>query len=188
MTTEKSALKIRAATALDAVNLYQLLVDEEEKSEIGLAFDETARVAHILNTIATGYVLVAEKSGRIVGSVGFANGAPGYATESILVSEWLWLLPSLRNKDTGNRLARVFLEKLTAFADLKAVQTRIFIPAGSKLSAALEAQGFKAKAAMYVREPGMIDDATAEPESGDDVSAGPPADAAPSAADAAVGH
>ncbi len=176
MTTDKT-IRIRMATALDAVNLYQLLVAEEEKSNIGLAFDETARLVHIINVIATGYVLVAEKSGRIVGSAGFANGAPGYASESILVSDWMYLLPSLRNTDLGKRLIKKLLDKLTKFADLKAVQTRLYIPTGSKLSAALEAQGFTAAAVMYVREPGMTDGATAEPADGD---------AAPSVPDGSV--
>lgn len=183
MTTEKKPLQIRAATALDAVNLYQVLVAEEEKTDTGLAFDETARLVHIINIIATGYVLVAEKSGRLVGSAGFANGAPGYASESVLASDWLWLLPSLRNTDTGKRLIQKLVAKLTKFADLKAVQTRLFIPAGSKITALVEAAGFKTAATMYVREPGMIDDATVESTVGES----PPAEPAAETASAPAG-
>jgi N-acetylglutamate synthase-like GNAT family acetyltransferase len=165
MSTEKSALKIRRATPLDAVNLYRMVVDDERKAGTELEFDEAARVAHILTIIASGYVSVVEKSGRIVGSFGFAAGGPEYAKNRVLVSEWCILHPSLASTKVSDRL----VERLLNFADEHGVAIHINARAeGSQaLEAYLEEFGFAPAKLVLVREP-TIDERTDDERAEDD--------------------
>lgn len=171
MTTEQAPkIRIRQATPLDAVAVYKLLVDEELKTDSPVAFDPAARLVHIIDVIATGYVLVAcNKSDRIVGTIGFRSGAPAYAKEPALVSDWLVLVPSIRNTPVGKKIAEVLLGKLTKFADLEGVIVRVFVPTDAKMIDQLKSAGFAPKLVQLVREPEMIDDATDEPTAGDSV-------------------
>lgn len=142
MSTEQPALKIRRATPLDAVNLFKLLVDEEQNTGTEIEFDEAARVAHILNVIATGYVAVAEKSGRLVGTIGFSAGGATYATQRVLTSEWYFLIPSLRFN--GKVIAHL-VNRIVAFADKHSVAVRFSgLPSelDGLLSDTLQVRGF----------------------------------------------
>lgn len=170
MPTEQPALRIRRATPLDAVNLYKLLVDEEQNTGIDIEFDEAARLAHILHVIATGYVAVAEKSGRLVGTIGFSAGGPQYAKARILTSEWYFLIPSLQN----SQVPASFVNRIVSFADRHGVGISFSGPEHEPaLSAALELHGFGNARVTLTREPANNEpaeeqDATgSEPEGAD---------------------
>jgi hypothetical protein len=173
MPTEQPALRIRRATPLDAVNLYKLLVDEEQNTGIDVEFDEAVRLAHILHVIATGYVAVAEKSGRLVGTIGFSAGGPQYAKDRVLTSEWYFLIPSLQNSQVPAR----FVNRIVEFADKHNVAIRFSVAPqlseGGALSDALQSHGFGNVQVTLSRgpannEPADEQDATGnEPEGAD---------------------
>jgi N-acetylglutamate synthase and related acetyltransferases len=160
MPTEQPALRIRRATPLDAVNLYRLVVDDERKAGTELEYDEAARIAHILHVIASGYVTVVEKSGRIVGSFGFAAGGPEYAKSKILDSAWCVLHPSLAHTQVAARL----VQRLTAFADKHGVGVQITVPGAEPTGVDnfLAEFGFVASKRQFVREPTSNDERSDE--------------------------
>ena len=163
MNTETKTLRIRRATPLDAVNLYRLLVDEEKRAGTGAPFDEASRIAHILTTIAVGYVTVAVLSGRIVGSIGAVPSAPSYSDEKPLTGQWLVLLPSFRDTKVGVKL----VEGLARFADLHGLGISFTLPYPVLLTTvkAAEAIGFEATALTYSREPRLkIDEPVGDQE------------------------
>jgi N-acetylglutamate synthase-like GNAT family acetyltransferase len=61
---------LRRAKPLDVVNLYRLLSKQGKNDSVDRS-DEARALAFVLDTITTGFVLVAEKAGRIVGTIGF---------------------------------------------------------------------------------------------------------------------
>lgn len=169
MPTETPTLRIRKATALDAVNLYKLLVDEERKSDTYVEHDQVARVAHILNVIATGYVSIVEKSGRIVGSLGFAPGGQPYALARSLVSEWCFLVPSLTN---AKGVSDAMVDRLIRFADKHKVAISITAKVdGEVLHRFLEDNGFVASTLQFARK-AVTDEFESDPDFTDAPEAG----------------
>lgn len=161
MTTETKTLRIRRATPLDAVNLFKLLVDDEKRTGTGEAFDEAARVAHILTVIATGYVTVAVRAGRIVGSIGFVPGAPSYALEQVLVGEWFVLLPSFHGTKVGAKL----LSGLLRFADFHKLGVFMVHSATNEaLTKACSEAGFVETGKVFTRSKPVVD-SSEHPES-----------------------
>lgn len=164
MNTEKPSLRIRRASPLDAVNLYKLLVDEEIKSGTAVPHDETARIADILTTISTGYVSVVEKSGRIVGSLGFAAGGEPYALSKILDSKWAFLAPALSNTS----VPAVMTRRLVEFADKFGAGIRLTAPLGNeRIADHLEQHGFVARTQQFYRDPVEVDDRSSAERSDD---------------------
>lgn len=150
MNTE-TRLHLRRANHLDAVNLYRLLVDEEKRTGAGRPFDENARMAHVVVTIAEGYVSVAVVSGRIVGSIAAVPRDTGFSKEPLLVGEWLVLLPSFRNTVLGKKM----MERLCKFADQRKLGVQFTLPvpvAKATLRAAYDLN-FKEKSLTFEREP-----------------------------------
>lgn len=160
MPTEQPALKIRRANPLDAVNLFRLLVDEEKKNGLEVEFDEAARLAHILHVIVSGYVSVVEKSGRIIGSLGFAARDLGYVQQKYLDGEWFALTPSLQKSQVPVRL----IERAVNFADMHKVSIRVHLPPGlvGQFKELLERENFQAYTTQFIRGAVDVDD-EAEP-------------------------
>lgn len=102
MNTEAKVLHIRRATPLDAVNILRLIVDEEKRAQVKTVLDDAIRLVDIINTIAVGYVSVAEISGRIVGTIGALesdlSGTP------VLAGTFFALSPSFHDTPVAGRL------------------------------------------------------------------------------------
>lgn len=156
MNTE-TRLTLRRANHLDAVNLYRLLVDEEKRTGAGRPFDENARMAHIIVTIAEGYVSVAVVSGRIVGSIAAIPRELGFSKEPMLVGEWFVLLPSFRDTVLGSKM----MQRLCKFADSEklGVQFTLPNPISAETRVTAEELNFVGKSQTFIREPELsIDD------------------------------
>ncbi len=148
VTVTAEQLIVRPATALDAVNIYKGLRTEEQRrvtnGDIVPEYDEAAKIAHILTTIATGYVVVVELSGRIIGSLGFVNGAQGYETKNKLSSAWSFLVPAIRREDVVNRV----IASVVAFANK--VETRVELIVDNELASLWENHGFESAASLLI--------------------------------------
>ena len=148
VTVTADQLIVRPATALDAVNIYKGLRSEEERrvknGDLVPEYDETAKIAHILTTIATGYVVVVELSGRIIGSLGFVNGAQGYEKKNKLSSTWGFLVHAIRREDVVSRI----IATVVAFANK--VETRVEVIVDKEFVEFWENSGFESGASLLV--------------------------------------
>lgn len=102
MNTEAKVLHIRRAAPLDAVNILRLIVGEEKRAQVKVALDDATRLMDIIAAISTGYVSVAEISGRIVGTIGALvsdlSGRP------VLSGTFFALSPSFHDTPAAGRL------------------------------------------------------------------------------------
>jgi hypothetical protein len=126
--------RVRRATPQDAVAIYRGIPDKP-------VHDEAAFIGHILRTIAIGFVLVVEtqtqRYAAIIGSIGFMDGAPVYAKQALLKSEWV----DLTAPSVDAHFAEI-LEKLEAFTTEHKVEAVIEGELPAKFMDAMETAGF----------------------------------------------
>lgn len=90
-------IKIRRGKPVDASNLLRLLLSCHEE---GAAFpepDEGMAIRWISGVLTEGYVLVADLSGRIIGSVGFTTFNFPWSPKPYLYLEWMYVQKGFRN-------------------------------------------------------------------------------------------
>jgi N-acetylglutamate synthase-like GNAT family acetyltransferase len=104
MTTSTKA-KVRRAKPTDVVNLYRLVAEGQEQNSLA-PVDETLALGYVLTVIEKGLVLVAEHSGRLVGSIGFDTVKPQFSKETALVSVWFQVVPAYKQTTIGLALLR----------------------------------------------------------------------------------
>jgi hypothetical protein len=143
----KQALVIRRAIFTDATNIYKALVEDEHRRRIVTNNDDTARVAFILTTIATGFVIVVETSGRICGAIGFASGGAPYAKQNTLLAVFSFMIASFQREEIVDRVAAM----LTAFADEHKVAISLTVD-NPDIGDMWEEFGFEPKGVLLVRE------------------------------------
>lgn len=119
----KTTIAIRRAVVTDAVNIYKQWLTEDARKNDTTEFDPAARVAYILTTIATGFVVVVEVSGRILGSVGFSAGGYGFNKRYSLLAVWGTLSPQIRRPEIIALISR----HVCNFADSKDVDIDITV-------------------------------------------------------------
>lgn len=151
---QKPKVKFRRATPLDSVNIFRLLADDEKQKGSAIEQDDAARLAHILSVIATGYVLVVERSGRLLGSLGFGSGAPPYAKEIMLVTQWSVFLHGL---DKNYQMMSLLLADVSDFADKYKTAVVLSVPLDSIPAEVIGGQGYALRGATYTRKALLAD-------------------------------
>lgn len=167
MNTEAKVLHIRRAAPLDAVNILRLIVDEEKRAQVRVALDDATRLMDIITAITTGYVSVAEISGRIVGTIGALvsdlSGRP------VLSGTFFALSPSFHDTPVAGRLVSGLVKVAQALPVTFALPNEVAKdrPYGD----ALRSAGFEPKRIVWGYEGQEINAGGAEPDE-----AGEPAD------------
>ncbi|MES1955798.1 GNAT family N-acetyltransferase [Salinisphaera hydrothermalis] len=116
MGDQKKVIRIRKAQQSDAVALYRLL--EEAYSDRGVDYspiDENRLMCWITTTIADGEVWVADRSGRVIGSIALIDFQFPWSANWVLINSWLYVLRNFRARGTGKKL----MEAVFASADDK---------------------------------------------------------------------
>lgn len=101
-----AAVTIRPATALDASRLVRLLHEgwsEGAAARLG-AFDENRVLEYITRTLKHCFAIVAERSGRIVGSIAIAPAHLPMIAEPVMVEAWFACVPAWRDKGVPGEL------------------------------------------------------------------------------------
>lgn len=96
MTSANSEIKIRPAAALDAANIVRLLKHLWHE-ETGLPADrvnDTKAMVFVMTTLELGHALVAELSGRIVGTVAAQVTQEPFSDDSLIELKWLYAITS----------------------------------------------------------------------------------------------
>ena len=106
-------IKIRQAKPLDASNLYRLLTESHEEGGAYPPTDPRMGLAWITNTLNTGYVIVADVSGRIVGTLALTDYQFPWSPKWYLYLEWLYVQKKFRNQGAFHALVHA----AHAFAD-----------------------------------------------------------------------
>lgn len=87
---------IRQAKAVDASNLYRLLDEAHKDNPLYPPKDPTLGLLWIANTLSSGYVIVADVSGRLVGSLALTNYQFPYSPQWYMYLEWLFVQKPFR--------------------------------------------------------------------------------------------
>jgi GNAT superfamily N-acetyltransferase len=101
-----AAVSIRPATALDASRLVRLLHEgwsEGAAARLG-QFDENRVLEYITRTLKHCFCIVAERSGRIVGSLAIAPAHLPMIAEAVMVEAWFACVPAWRDKGVPGEL------------------------------------------------------------------------------------
>ena len=148
MTTSKQPAKIRRAKPTDVVNLYRLLAEGQEQNSVA-PVDETLALGYVLTVIEKGLVMVAEHSGRLVGSIGFDTYRTESSKETALKSAWFPIVPAYKQTTIGLAL----LQRALAIIDEYDVQVLLSISTDEKRVARwLTTTGFEPFKTVWLRE------------------------------------
>ncbi len=101
-----AAVSIRPATALDASRLVRLLHEgwsEGAAARLG-QFDENRVLEYITRTLKHCFAILAERSGRIVGSIAIAPAHLPMIAEPVMVEAWFACVPAWRDKGVPGEL------------------------------------------------------------------------------------
>ncbi len=91
-----ATVKIRQAKPLDVANLIRLLTEAHAESGVYPEVDPRLGLNWITRTLNEGYVLVADVSGRLVGTVAFTNFQFPWSPKWYLYLEWLFVQKKFR--------------------------------------------------------------------------------------------
>lgn len=108
-------ITVRRAKPFDASNLCRLLDQAYEDSGGGVypEVDQRSMLAWVADVLSRGYVIVAEKSGRIVGSIALCDFQFPWNPRWYLSMEWFYVSPAFRENGTADAL----IKAAHAFAD-----------------------------------------------------------------------
>lgn len=114
MTSGNSEIKIRPAAALDAANIVRLLKQLwlEETALPADRVNDTKAMVYVMKTLEEGRVLVAELSGRIVGTIAALVTQEPWSEESLIEVRWLYAVTQSKDE-----ILRVLIEQAEAFSD-----------------------------------------------------------------------
>ncbi len=102
-----SKIVIRPAKPADVINIYRMLSRSSEFPGMRLGqIVEPMAIQMILNLIQSGYVAVADLSGHVVGTIGFAAFVLPWSSETVLYSAWLAVQPHLYKSGVIHALVR----------------------------------------------------------------------------------
>lgn len=112
--TENTKIKIRQAGPFDVSNLMRLL-DQSIKDNAYPDPDYHMALNWITSIINEGYVLVAEKSGRLIGTVAVTNFKFPWSQRWFLYVDWLYVSRAFREGGVFDAM----MKALHAYADEK---------------------------------------------------------------------
>lgn len=108
------SITIRQAKAYDVANLCRLLEQAyEDAGDIYPDINETSMLNWVTGTLTSGYTIVAEKSGRIVGSISLSDFQFPWSPKWYLTMEWFYVHRNFRENGTADAL----ITAAHAFAD-----------------------------------------------------------------------
>lgn len=93
-----TTIKIRPAKPLDTSNIARLLIEAHGESGPGAypPVDHHVGIRWITQTLSEGYVIVADVSGRLVGSLALTNYQFPWSPKYYLYLEWLYVQKKFR--------------------------------------------------------------------------------------------
>jgi hypothetical protein len=114
MTSANSEIKIRPAAALDAANIVRLLKSLwlEETALPADRVNDRKALRYVIETLEQGHVLVAELSGRIVGTIAALVTQEPWSEESLIEVRWLYAVTQSKDE-----ILQVLLQQAEAFAN-----------------------------------------------------------------------
>lgn len=104
---------IRRARPQDAPELFLLLAEMHAETGID-AMDRGKVLREVVGAIEHGLVLVAERDGRMVGSIGAVYGSFWYSSERRLFDRWTYVAPAQRRSRIVFNLIRAFMREADA--------------------------------------------------------------------------
>jgi len=99
-----TTIKIRTAKPLDVSNLGRLLIEAQDEAGAYPEFDQTMGLNWITRTLTSGYVLVADVSGRLVGTLALTNYQFPWSPQWYMYLEWLYVQKKFRKAGAFNAL------------------------------------------------------------------------------------
>jgi predicted N-acetyltransferase YhbS len=107
-------ITVRRAKPYDVANLCRLLDQAyEDSGGIYPEVHEPSMLVWVSNTLTSGYTIVAEKSGRIVGSLALTDFQFPWNPRYYLTMEWFYVTRGFRDNGTADAL----IKAAHAFAD-----------------------------------------------------------------------
>ena len=91
-----TTIKIRPAKPLDSSNLYRLLVEAHDEGGAYPPVDPYMGLNWITRTLNQGYVIVADVSGRLVGTLALTDYQFPWAPQRYMYLEWLYVQKKFR--------------------------------------------------------------------------------------------
>lgn len=125
-----TTIKIRQAKPLDASNIARLLIEAHDESGPGAypPVDHSVGIQWITRTLSEGYVLVADVSGRLVGSLALTNFNFPWSPKWYMYMEWLYVQKKFRSAGAFDAL----IKASHAYADEHSAPLIAAIGAGDK--------------------------------------------------------
>lgn len=125
-----TTIKIRPAKPLDTSNIARLLIEAHGEAGTGAypPVDHTIGIQWITRTLSDGYVLVADVSGRLVGSLALTDYRFPWSPKWFMYMEWLYVQKKFRNAGAFDAL----IKACHAYADEKGAPLVAGIGAGDK--------------------------------------------------------
>lgn len=151
MTSANSEIKIRPAAPLDAANIVRLLKHLwlEETALTADRVNEHKAMLFVMSTLDQGHVLVAELSGRIVGTIAVQVTQEAFSDESLIEVRWLYAITS------RELVEQALIEQAEGFADEQELPmlARLFRYSGNRVDHFGGRKGYVPMGPSYLRIP-----------------------------------
>ena len=152
MTSANSEIKIRPAAALDAANIVRLLKQSwlEETALPADRVNDWKALQFVINTLGEGRVLVAELSGRIVGTIAAQVTQEPWSDDSLIEVRWLYAVTTSKDE-----ILRVLLEQAEAYSDEQGLPmlSRVFSYSRDRVDHFGGRAGYVSMGSSYFRVP-----------------------------------
>lgn len=145
----ESAVIIRPACALDAVNIAKLIKHTLGADQGLLRVNDHKVVQYVIQTIETSFVAVADMSGRLMGSLAMSPLQQPWSDDWFMSEAWFCVKPSVHTSDTAEQL----LAAAEEFADSKRLPLFFRVPTDDapKLALISDRHGFQVLGSHFLR-------------------------------------
>lgn len=152
-----SKITIRPATAYDATRICRLLEHAIKDHEGYFPPNDEARTMNwVLSVLNEGYVVLAERSGRVIGSVAVTNYQFPWSPQWFLYTDWMFVQQAFREGGVFEAL----MKAIHAFADDKGAPVFGGIQSGKDArlkDRLLQMNGYGYLGGQFIREPAMVE-------------------------------
>lgn len=140
-----TTVKIRPARPLDTSNITRLLIECHAEGSAYPPVDQTIGVRWVTQTLAEGFVIVADVSGRLVGTLALTNYQFPWSPKWFMYLEWLYVQKKFRKGGAFDAL----MAAAHAYADEHSAPIVAGVSAGDA-SVMLKDKAFKQKGYQYI--------------------------------------